>query len=113
MSQQIAALESQLAGQSETLQASVHSQEAAVASECAAKAVTHDLSLRVAADSALVSGLSVRIDVLERGKESDLAQLSEKLNGVEEKQWDEQVALSQQIAALESQLAGQAEPASA
>ena len=32
-------------------------------------------------------------------------QLSEKLNGVEEKQFDEQVLLEEQIAALESQLA--------
>ena len=73
-----------------------------------------EFELRVS--SIVTQGLSLivsRVDVLERGKEADLAQLSEKLNGVEEKQWDEQVALSQQIAALESQLAGQAEPASA
>ena len=52
-----------------------------------------------------VSAVSHRVEVLERGREGDLQQLSEKLNGVEEKQFDEQVLLEEQIAALESQLA--------
>ena len=155
LEEHIAAIESQLAAQADTLETCARSQEAAVASNSkmqnhadtravdlhagrlevlqremekrfdvlSSAPMATDINhinanaplppLAAVADSALVSGLSVRIDVLERGKESDLAQLSEKLNGVEEKQWDEQVALSQQIAALESQLAGQAEPASA
>jgi hypothetical protein len=52
-----------------------------------------------------VSAISRRVDLLERGREGDLAQLFEKLNGVEEKSWDEQALLAEQIAALESKLA--------
>lgn len=49
--------------------------------------------------------ISRRVDALERGREGDLAQLFEKLNVVEEKSWDEQAVLAEQIAALESKLA--------
>ena len=94
--------------QSDALQAlddSVHAciQEiAATASKLQSQADAIAESIALSQD---VSAISRRVDLLERGREGDLAQLFEKLNGVEEKSWDEQALLAEQIAALESKLA--------
>lgn len=66
---------------------------------------TADTASQTEALSQQVSTVSRRVEVLEQGREVDLALLSEKLNGVEEKSWDEQALLAEQIATLESKLA--------
>jgi methionyl-tRNA synthetase len=94
--------------QSDTLQAleeSVHTciQEiAATASKLQSQSGAVAESIALSQD---LSAISRRVDVLERGREGDLAQLFEKLNGVEEKSWDEQALLAEQIAALEAKMA--------
>jgi hypothetical protein len=107
LEEQVAALEVRMAavaadnpeGALQALQGSVQSCREETAS------VASKLQSMMSITSEQVSAVSHRVEVLERGREGDLQQLSEKLNGVEEKQFDEQVLLEEQIAALESQLA--------
>ena len=54
--------------------------------------------------SASVEPLARRVETLERGRETDLSDLSQKLSGVEEKQWDDIAALEEQLAALEARV---------
>jgi hypothetical protein len=94
--------------QSDTLQAledSVHTciqETAATTSKLQAQSSAVAESIALSQD---LSAISRRVDVLEQGREGDLAQLFEKLNGVEEKSWDEQALLAEQITALEAKLA--------